>query len=97
MGIDLRQQPREIVELPVSMQDGGMGKTRDVSATGLYLEMEGTLGSGSVVDLSIELSLDERPIFLTARGQVVRVEIRDGRTGFALRLVESKLVDKQSS
>ena len=35
-----RTEPRETVELAVRLQGGGQGVTRDVSSSGLYLEID---------------------------------------------------------
>lgn len=87
----MRTEAREQVELPVSLRDIGAARTRDVSATGLYLETDGTLVKGSVIDFSIELSIDNRSMLLTGQGEVVRVEVREGRTGVGIRMLDSRL------
>lgn len=95
--IEKRTEARELVDFPVAVRGGGVGRTRDVSANGMFLEMDAKLSKGSVIDFNIELSLNGELVLWTGQGKVVRVETRDRRTGVALKLLESKLADKQVS
>ena len=92
MTIEKRIEARVPVKLPVTLADGSTCTTRDVSATGLFFEIDNKLELGSVVDFSIELSANGRSMLLTGQGEVVRIEaLRDltreeldakGATGF---------------
>ena len=91
MRSEKRNAPREAAELTISLADGSAGTTRDVSATGLFFEMDNKLELGSVVDFRIELSANGRSMLLTGQGEVVRIEARGTRTGVALRMLDSQL------
>ena len=91
MTSEKRIEAREPVKLPVTLADGSTGTTRDVSATGLFFEMDNQLELGSVIDFSIELSTNGRSMWLTERGEVVRIEARGKRTGVAARVLDSRL------
>jgi PilZ domain len=91
MTIEKRIEAREPVKLPVTLADGSTGTTRDVSATGLFFEIDNKLELGGVVDFSIELSANGRSMLLTGQGEVVRIEARGKRTGVAARVLDSRL------
>lgn len=84
-----RVNPRERLALPLKLADGARAVTRDISATGLYFEMAGAhLISGPV---DFELQLPEVSMKFTSSGEIVRVELKDGRTGVAVRLIDPRL------
>ena len=74
MNFERRSETRQRVGLPVSRPGGGTGITRDVSATGLFVEFDGRLEAGDAIELSVALPDEKRPLRLQARGVVVRVE-----------------------
>lgn len=86
-----RSEPREQVELPVRLAEGGTGTTRDVSATGLFFEIDCEQPLGSAIELTVELNVDGRAMLMKCHGQVVRVEKLDGRTGVAVKMQRSRL------
>ena len=81
--------PRERLELPLRLRDGSCAVTRDISATGLFFEMEGLHLLGGLVDF--ELHLVEARVKFTSSGEIVRLEHKDGRTGVAVRLLAPRL------
>lgn len=84
-----RVNPRERLALPLKLADGARAVTRDISATGLYFEMTGAhLISGPV---DFELQLPEVSMKFTSSGEIVRVELKDGCTGVAVRLIDPRL------
>lgn len=76
--------------LPVKLADA-LGTTRDVSAGGVYFEIDSNIVVGS--DISFEIALDAPggPMTLRCNGQVVRIDQKDGRTGVAVRMTDSGL------
>lgn len=88
---ELRSEPRERVALPISASDGVGGATRDVSATGLYLELCSDEPLGTQIDLTVELDVGGRMILLKCHGQVVRVERNANRVGLAIKMQDSRL------
>lgn len=84
-----RVNPRERIALLLKLVDGARAVTRDISATGLYFEMQGAHALSGPVDF--ELQLPEVSMKFTASGEIVRVELKDGRTGVAVRLIDPRL------
>lgn len=84
-----RGEPRESVALPLRMGDGSAAVTRDISPSGMYLEIRGMHQlDGSVF---FEMDLEEARMKFTAEGRIIRIEHRDGHTGIAVRLVSPRL------
>jgi hypothetical protein len=85
-----RTEPRESLALPVRLGDGAEAVTRDISPSGMYLEIRGEHDPGDSL-LFFEMLLDEPKMKFTAEGQVVRIEHHDGRTGIAVKLLSPRL------
>jgi hypothetical protein len=84
MFVEQRIEPREPLAMPLQLEDGSTAVTRDISASGMYFEIRGSYAlAGPVV---FEMQLAELGVKFTAEGDIVRVERRAGRTGFAVRL-----------
>lgn len=85
-----RRFERVPTQLPVSVTGQG-GVTRDVSAAGVYFEVDAELAEGAEVafDIAIESALG--PAVLKCRGRIVRTERSDGRLGVAVSFSESVL------
>jgi hypothetical protein len=85
IGPDRRRAPRFRLELLVEW-DRGTGITRDVSAGGVFFVTEQLFSPGDPLECALVLAhLDpDHPIRLHCRGQVVRVEPVDGKTGVAV-------------
>ena len=66
---------RTKVEVPVVLEDG-VGITRDISVTGIYLKTPRTYVPGDRVKFTLELeyAVPDGPMRFTCVGQVVRVE-----------------------
>lgn len=91
MAKEHRTAPREALALPVQVTNAGTGTTCDISATGMFFEIDQAPKVGSEVELEIELDAPGGAMRLKARGSVVRLEARDGRMGVAVKLVASEL------
>ncbi len=79
-----RIDPREFLALPLKLGDGSSAVTRDISASGMYLEVEGSHPlTGPVV---FEMQVAELGLKFTAEGDIVRIEQRPGITGVAIKL-----------
>ncbi len=84
-----RKDPREALELTVKLSDGTAVRTRDISASGMYIEFHaGYLLAGP---LQFEMQLAEMGMKFTAQGEIVRVEHKASGTGVAVRLIAPKL------
>ncbi len=69
----------------------GTGITRDVSASGVFFETDVNYAAGSEITFSIELGTPGGKFMLKCKGQIVRVEQRDGKIGVAAKIIESRL------
>lgn len=84
-----RLAPRERLSLPLKLGDGSHAVTRDISATGLFFEMEGEHLLGGLVDF--EMHLLEARVKFTSSGEIIRIEHWAGKTGVAVRLLAPRL------
>jgi hypothetical protein len=84
-----RAHPRETIALPVRLDNGQTAMTRDISGSGMYLELQGVHHlEGSLL---FEMHLTGARIKFTAEGIVQRVDHGEGRTGVAVKLVSPRL------
>lgn len=86
-----RSEPREQIQLPVGLAGGKQAVTRDISASGLFFEMDSAQQVGGLVDLEIELDTPSGPMKLKAQGQIMRIEQQAGKTGVGVKLLNSRL------
>jgi hypothetical protein len=86
-----RREERMSSTRPVRL-DRGTGVTRNISASGVFFETNVDYAAGSEISFAIELD-DPRgeKVMLRCRGEIVRVEHRDGKVGVAAKIVASKL------
>jgi hypothetical protein len=84
-----RVEPRERLAMPLRLRDGSHAVTRDISASGLYFEMDGTHEVQGLVDF--EMELPDLHMKFKAVGKIVRVEHNFGITGVAVKLLSPRL------
>ena len=89
MFIEQRVEPREPLALPLKLGDGCSAVTRDISASGMFLEIAGLHSLNGLVVFEMHLA-DARMKF-TAQGEIVRIEHKDGNTGLAVKLHAPRL------
>jgi hypothetical protein len=89
MSEEKRAEPRERLALPLKLSDGSRAVTRDISAGGLYFEVEGPYFLGRQVDF--ELQLPRANMKFTATAELVRIEDLGARTGVAVKLLRPRL------
>lgn len=84
-----RASARDSLSLPIALPSGGSGRTRDVSADGLYF----TLPSAAEIEtwVHIEFAVPSAGLKFSAAGEVVRIEHGEDEDGVALRLHMSRL------
>lgn len=87
--IEHRTEPREPLALPLRLGEKLRGMTRDISPSGMYLEIRGDHELGGSV--MFEMDIEEANMRFTSEGRIVRVEHRDGCTGIAVKLVSPRL------
>jgi len=82
---DRRQARRYRIAVPVEL-DHGTGLTRDISTSGVFFETDQSCSVGTTLSFSLVLEhADPRgPMRLHCRGEVVRVEQKEGKVGVAV-------------
>jgi hypothetical protein len=83
-----RAEARVKATLPVSVEGGAAGITRDLCPSGVFFETDAVLELGAPVQFSIEFERPQGTLRLDCRGAVARVEDRHGQRGVAARILE---------
>ena len=96
MAREPRQNDRVNAEVPVRLEDGTSGVTRNISPGGVYFIVDEKLAEGQSIRFSIEFTHPASPadsgvLHLECIGNVVRVEEAHGKRGVAVKIVESRL------
>ena len=91
-----RRSERIAVQVPVRVDDGLEGVTRDVSATGIYFVVDAAPKPGSTIRFTVEFAGSDTALFLECKGEIVRVDTREGHVGIAATIAESRL-DRRNS
>jgi hypothetical protein len=77
--------------LPV-MVNGIAGKTRDISASGIFFEIDECANDlGSSIHFSVQLDTPGGVINLVCEGKVVRIENRDGKLCIAAKTISQTM------
>ena len=91
LAMEKRREERMSVTRPVRL-DRAAGVTRNISASGVFFETEVDYAVGSKIIFAIELDGPQgEKLDLITRGELVRVELRGGKMGVAVKIVASKL------
>ena len=70
----------------------GTGVTRNISTSGVFFETDVSYAPGSNIIFAIELDGPQgEKLMLRSRGEIVRIELRGGTVGVAVKIVASKL------
>jgi Tfp pilus assembly protein PilZ len=85
-----RREERVVTEVPVDL-GGTKGITRNVSASGIFLEIDAGYALGSSMAFEVELNTPGGKMRLKGKGSIVRVEPRDKKAGVAMKITESTL------
>lgn len=85
-----RREEQVFTQLPVEL-GAAMGVTRDVSATGLYIETDAQYPVGGKIDLSVELDTPGGKMILKCHGSIVRLEHHGTKTGVAVKIIDSTI------
>ena len=88
VGKEQRKDERVCTALPVDL-GGTMGVTRDVSASGVFFEMDVMCAVGSLVRFTVEVATPSRRVILNCEGDVVRTESRGTGMGLAVRITDT--------
>jgi hypothetical protein len=85
-----RREERVSTALPVDLGTA-TGITRDVSASGVFLETDATYALGNEISFAVELDMPGGRMMLRCEGEIVRIEPRGARVGVAVKIVESTI------
>jgi hypothetical protein len=86
---DQGQRKEERVSAALSVDLGNAtGITRDVSASGIFFEMDASYAFGTTMDLTVELDTPGGKMLLKCHGNVARIEPRGKRVGVAVKMTE---------
>jgi hypothetical protein len=85
------RSPRVRASFPVSTANGAMGQTTDISATGIFFELNQNQEPGSVISFSVELDTPGGKLRLMCEGEVVRVEEKGGRIRVATKIINQSI------
>src|SRR5688572_33498852 len=86
-----RAQQRVSAVLPVKVEGKAAGVTRDISPSGIFVETDAEIASGSAIHFSLEFDNPSGKLLLECTGEVVRVERAGGKIGIAAKILESRL------
>lgn len=82
--VEKRQATRHKIEVPIRY-DFGVGKTRDVSLSGIYFTTDKLLNAGQQLRMLFELAfaIPGKTLSFDCQGHVIRVEDKSGLFGVA--------------
>ena len=86
-----RSQERVSTTVPVKLEGGAKGVTRDVSPTGIFFETDEDMSNSSVIHFTLEFDNPSGKLLLKCRAEIVRVEKGNGKIGVAAKIIESQL------
>ena len=86
---ELRQEPRQAIDLPLRLADGSEGVARNISPSGMYIEIRGHHPQAPHV--SVEMEVPGERMTFRGHGRIVRVDHRDDVTGLAGHIEEATL------
>jgi len=95
----VRDSDRVITVLPVNI-DGVKGITRDISSSGIFLEVESPIEPGKIVEFLVTLDSPGGDLVMSCQGEVVRIEEFEKSYGIATKILSLELLpllkDKKS-
>ena len=81
---------RHTVSIPITLGPK-TGIVKDISATGIYFEIDCEQKIGSDIHFELELITPGGPIRVNCKGQIVRLENKGKHVGIAAKIEESEL------
>jgi hypothetical protein len=89
-GAHRRSDERITTSFPVTV-NGSAGKTRDISASGIFFEVDENTELGSKINFSVQLDTPGGLLRLVCEGEVIRLEKRDGKLGVAAKILSQEM------
>ena len=84
-------QQRVSAVIPVTVGGTHAGMTRDISPSGIFFETDAKMSAGAPIHFSVTFDSPPGKLRLECTGEIVRIEDLGGRTGVAVKIVESRL------
>jgi hypothetical protein len=91
-----RKEPRISTHLPVVM-NGKKGIAKDISATGIYFELDDKQKVGSTIHFSIEMETPGGQLMFVCEGKVIRAEEADGKVKIAAKIISQEFQNVDSN
>jgi hypothetical protein len=91
------RSPRVKAEFPIHASNGLVGRTKDISATGIFLELDLNQKLGSIISFWVELDTPGAKMKLVCEAKVVRVDQGDGKTRLGTKIISQELKALQPS
>jgi len=91
---DKRKEERVPATLPVNVGTAAgtaAGIVRDVSASGIFFEIDADYTLGSPISFAVKLDTPSGCMNLKCLGEIVRIEPRDSRVGVGVKIRESTM------
>jgi hypothetical protein len=88
---DQRKGAARISSNLVVIENGKKGVTRDISATGVFFEIDAKHEAGSAIKFHIELDTPGGKLMLVCEGEVIRVEDLSGKVGIAAKILKQEI------
>ena len=85
-----KRAERVATRFPVVLNDF-ICLTRDVSSTGIFLEVDEKYLVGSRINFQLDLLTEGEVLKLDCDGEIVRVEINENKMGIAVKILEKRL------
>lgn len=89
-GVHRRRDERISTAFPVTI-NGSAGKTRDISASGIFFEVDEDTKLGSNIQFSVQLDTPGGILKLVCEGEVIRLEKRDGKLCVAAKILSQEM------
>jgi len=86
-----RKEERVRAALRVQLADDAVGVTRDVSASGLFLETSAPYAARSPICFTIEIPGPTGKMLLSCRADILRIERQESRLGIAVKFLDTRL------
>ena len=86
-----RKFDRVNADLPIRVDNGASGITRNLSPTGLFFVLESGFELNQRITFTLDFDTPTGRLQLNGTAEVVRVEDAHGKTGVGARIVESRL------
>ena len=84
-----RRDERVESHLPVRV-GGDLGVSKNISASGIYFELDQKQLQESIIDFVIELDTPGGVLNLICKGEVVRMQTVDGKLGVGVKIFEQR-------